>query len=63
MKGLNDTRNIAVVVYIHTIIFVVLNATNFSLHDYITAYSVILSISTWTIATTVLGVIFIPKVH
>ena len=62
MKGLNDTRNTAMVVYIVTTIFLVVNAASFSLGYYITAYSVTISISSWTIATTVLGIMFIPKV-
>ena len=63
VKGLNDAKNTAMVVYIVTTLFIVVIAAIFSVRDYITAYSVILSICAWMTATTVLAIIFMPKVY
>ena len=63
VKGVNDTRNIAMVVYIVTTLFIIAGVVLIFLNDHITIYSVTFSSTAFMTATTVLGIIFIPKVY
>ena len=65
VKGLDDAKYTAIVVFINTILAVTSLATIaiFSVTKYINTTSLIYGTSVWISATTVLGLMFIPKVH
>ena len=62
VKGLNDAKYIAVIVYITTIVLVTTLVTSFALSSYINIFASVYSIGIWVTATVILGVMFIPKV-
>ncbi len=62
VKGLNDAKYIAVVVYITTIVLIVTLVTSFALSSYVNIFASVYSIGIWVTATVILGVMFIPKV-
>lgn len=63
VKGLNDAKYTAMVVYIVTTLLVVAVAGRFIFINYITLYSTFYGGSALITATTILGVMFIPKVY
>ena len=64
MKGLNDAKYTAAVVYIITVLLIVyaVAAVLFNLNDYVNASSSIFGAVVWMGATLILGFVFIPKV-
>ena len=62
VKGLNDAKYIAVIVYITTIVLSVTLVTSFALSSYVNIYASINSTGIWASATVILGLMFIPKV-
>ena len=62
VKGLNDAKYIAMIVYIVGIVVLVNLVTTFTLQTYITVYATIYSSCLWISSTAVLGLSFIPKV-
>ena len=63
VKGINDAKYIAVIVYITTIILVITLVTSFALTSYVNIFASINSIGIWVTATVILAVMFIPKVY
>lgn len=65
VKGLDDAKYTAAVVFINTILVILVFATNtiFSVVDYINTAALMYGTAVWISATTVLGLMFIPKVH
>ena len=62
VKGLNDAKYIAMIVYITTIVLLITLVTSFALSNYINIFASVYSIGIWVTATVILGVMFIPKV-
>ena len=65
VKGLDDAKYTTIVVFINTILVVTGFATStiFSVANYINTASLLYGTAVWISATTVLGLMFIPKVH
>ena len=64
VKGLNDAKYIAVIVYITTnIVLVITLVMSFALSNYVNIFASVYSIGIWVTATVILGVMFIPKVY
>ena len=64
VKGLNDAKYTAAVVYVITILVIILAIVGivFNLTDYINVSASIFGIVTWLAGTSILGFVFIPKV-
>ena len=62
VKGLNDAKYIAMIVYIVGILVLMNLITTFTLSTYVTVYATIYNTSLWLSSTAVLGLSFIPKV-
>lgn len=62
VKGLNDAKYIALIVYIVGILVLINLVTTFALPEYVTVYAAIYGTFMWISATAVLGLTFIPKV-
>ena len=62
VKGLNDAKYIALIVYIVGILVLINLVTTFALSEYVTVYAAIYGTCIWISATAVLGLTFIPKV-
>lgn len=62
VKGLNDAKYTAVVVYITTFIMVLTLIIAFTLSNYITAYATVFGGGMWLGCTIILAIIFVPKV-
>ena len=64
VKGLNDAKYTAAVVYVITILAIVLAVTSFvfNLTDYINVSASIYGIAIWMAGTSILGFVFTPKV-
>ena len=63
VKGLNDAKYAAVVVYITTFIMVFTLVIAFTLSNYITAYAAVFGGGMWLGCTIILAIIFVPKVE
>ena len=64
VKGLNDAKYTAAVVYVITVLVLILAVTGvvFNLADYINMSASIYGIAIWMAGTSILGFVFIPKV-
>ena len=62
MPGLRDSKFVAAVIYISSIILVVLALVTFTLRTYINIGTGIIATGIFTLTTTFLGLVFIPKV-
>ena len=62
VKGLNDAKYIAMIVYIVGILVLMNLVITFTLSTYVTVYATIYSTGLWLSSTAVLGLSFIPKV-
>ena len=62
VKGLNDAKYIAIIVYTVGILILINLVTTFALPTYVTVYATIYGTCLWISATAVLGLSFIPKV-
>ena len=62
VKGLNDAKYIAVMVYVVTIVLVITLASTFALTNYVNVYAVIYCVGLAISGSVILGLTFIPKV-
>ena len=62
VKALNDSKEIAVIIYINSIILALLAVTQFALETYHDAYAAMFGLALLVDATLFLGLIFIPMV-
>ena len=62
VKILNESKEIAVIIYINSIVLVLLAASEFTLATHHNAYAALFGLGLLTEATLFLGLIFIPKV-
>ena len=63
LKVLNDSKAIAAIIYVNTIILITLAASTFALDDYHNGHAAIIGAVLLIDATLFLGALFIPKVH
>ena len=63
VKALNDSKEIAVIIYINSIILTLLAVTQFALETYHDAYAAMFGLALLVDATLFLGLMFIPKVR
>ena len=63
IKGLDDAKYIATMVYVVTLVIIVVLVTTFALTDYVNIYVVVYSIGLTICACLILGLTFIPKVN
>ena len=61
VKGLRDSKFIAAIVYISSIVLVVLALVNFSLRIFINIGTGIFVVSILTLTTLILALVFVPK--
>ena len=62
MPGLRDSKFVAAVIYISSIILVVLALVTFTLRAYINIGTGIIATGIFTLTTTFLALLFVPKV-
>ena len=62
ITGLNDSRYIAAIVYINSILVAINIVIYFSLAKYITVFAIFFGSDTLIYTTTIIGLVFIPKV-
>ena len=62
MKGLKDSKFVATIIYISSIVLVALALVNFGLRSFINAGTGITVAGIFTLSTMILGLNFIPKV-
>ena len=63
VKALNDSKEIAVIIYINSIILTLLAVTQFALETYDDVYAAMFGLALLVDATLFLGLVFIPKVR
>ena len=63
IKGLNDSKEISIILYITSIILVIVVVITLALGDYINVNGGIFGLGISTASTVVLGCIFVPKVR
>ena len=63
IKGLNDSKEISIILYVTSIILVIVIVITLALGDYINVSGSIFSLGISTASTVVLGFIFVPKVR
>ena len=63
VKGLSDSKYIALIVYTVGILVLINSITTFALPEYVTVYAAVYVTCIWISATAVLGLMFIPKVR
>ena len=62
IKALNDSKEIAVIVYINSIILVLVAVIKFALSAYHEVHAALLGLGIMVLATLFLSLVFIPKV-
>ena len=62
MKGLNDAKYIAAMVYVVTIVLAVTLASTFALTNYVNVYAIIYCVGLAVSGSVILGLTFVPKV-
>ena len=62
IKALNDSKEIAAIIYFNSIILVVIAVTEFALQHYHIVYAALFGLALFIEASLFLGVLFIPKV-
>ena len=62
VKGLNDAKYIAVMVYVVTIVLVTTLVSNIALTDYVNIHTVVYCVGLAISGSVILGLTFIPKV-
>ncbi len=62
IKALNDTKEIAVIIYINSIILALLAVVEFALNDYHEVHAALFGLALLVGATVFLTLVFIPKV-
>ena len=63
IKALNDSKEIAVIIYVNSIILALLAVTQFALETYHDVYAAMFGLALLVDATLFLGLMFIPKVR
>ena len=63
VKGLNDSKYIAAIIYVTSICLVVVIISFATLRDKVNTLVAIYSLGFWCAATNILLLVFIPKVH
>ena len=63
VKALNDSKEIAIIIYINSIILALLAVTQFALETYHDVYAAMFGLALLVDATMFLGLMFIPKVR
>ena len=63
IKALNDSKEIAAIIYINSIILALLAVTQFALETYHDVYAAMFGLALLVDATLFLGLMFIPKVR
>ena len=63
VKGLNDSKSIAAIIYVTSICLVVVIISFATLRDMVNTLAAIYSLGFWCAATTILLLVFIPKVR
>ena len=63
IKALNDSKEIAVIIYINSIILTLLAVTQFALETYHDVYAAMFGLTLLVDSTMFLGLMFIPKVR
>ena len=62
IKALNDSKEIAALIYINSIILVILAVTKFALQEYHDVYAAVFGLALFIEASLFLGLVFVPKV-
>ena len=62
IKALNDSKEIAAIIYINSIMLAILAVTEFALQEYHDVYAAVFGLALLIEATLFLGLIFVPKV-
>ena len=62
IKALNDSKEIAAIIYINSIMLAILAVTEFALQEYHDVYAAVFGFALLIEATLFLGLIFVPKV-
>lgn len=63
VKGLNEAKYIALMVYVVTIVLIITLVSTFALPDYVNVYAVIYCVGLAISGTMILGLTFVPKVE
>ena len=63
MKGLNDSKLVAMIIYISSIVLVALGLVKFGLRAFINVGTGITVAGIFTLSTIILGLNFVPKVY
>ena len=63
IKGLNEAKYIASMVYVVTLVVIITLVSTFALTDYVNIYAVVYSVGLGISASFILGLTFIPKVR
>lgn len=62
IKGLDDSKYIAVAIYVTSIVLAIMIISNVTLNDYINLYASLYSVCLLSIASIITAFVFIPKV-
>ena len=62
IKALNDSKEIAAIIYINNMVLVLLIVTVFLLEEYHNVYAALFGFTVFIQATLFIGILFIPKV-
>ena len=62
IKALNDSKEIAAIIYINSIILIILVVTEFALQHYNDVYTALFGLALFIEASIFLGLVFVPKV-
>ena len=63
VKGLDDSVYIAASVYVTSIVLTVIIVSTYTLRDYVNAYPAVVGMGLFLGTTTILGLVFIPRVR
>ena len=63
IKGLNDAKFIAIMVYVVTLVVIVTLVSTFALTNYVNIYAVVYCVGLAISGSLILGLTFIPKVN
>ena len=63
VKALNDSKEIAAIIYFNSIILSILAVTEFALQHYHDVYAALFGLALFIEASLFLGLIFVPKVN
>ena len=63
VKGLDDSVYIATSVYVTSIVLTVIIVSTYTLRDYVNAYPAVVGMGLFLGTTTILGLVFVPRVR